>query len=478
MPQADRLRLLPFPLLLLHFLLSPGTIAASAAAAPRDVLLITVDTLRADHLSAYGHPRALSPQVDALAARGALFENAIAASSSTAPSHASIMTSRYPREHSIGTNNGGTRLSGGVTLAEHFRDAGYDTAAFVGNFILQPRIGLDRGFAVYDADLPDRELNRPGFFERRAEATGARAVAWLERPRTQPFLLWVQLQDPHGPYTPPDSFAVDAQPKTGESEPDLPLLPRNSGVNGIPAYQHLDGVARASEYVARYEGEVRYADEWIGRLVAAAEAASGERGLVVLLTNDHGESLGEFGFWFQHGHATTPELARSPFIVVAPGVAPQRRSELVHHVDVMPTLVELAGLEPAAAGSGVSLAPFLREGPGRAVPERTVFCDVGWESGAYRGRSYVRVRGSLDLWSRWASGRSDAPGSPPASLLQLESWQRGADGRWVAEGDPAEWRPTIEQYLLKHEPMVEAPQLDTDDVERLRALGYVEPAAE
>jgi len=167
----------------------PGTEAAK----PRSVLLITIDTLRADHVRAYGSEVAQTPSIDALAARGVLFENVIAAASVTAPSHASILTSRFSREHTIGTVNGTTRLVGGETLAEHFSQAGYDTAAFVGNFVLRPEIGLDRGFALYDADLPSAEANRPTRFERRAEATTRRALDWLRAPREQPFFLWVQL---------------------------------------------------------------------------------------------------------------------------------------------------------------------------------------------------------------------------------------------------------------------------------------------
>ncbi|MCP4906588.1 MAG: sulfatase-like hydrolase/transferase, partial [bacterium] len=136
-----------------------------------DVLLITIDTLRADYVHAYGFPLEITPSIDALAERGVLFENAIAAATLTAPAHASIMTSRYVREHSIGSRNGDTRLDELSTLAESFSEAGYATAAFVSNAVLRRRIGLDRGFDTYDDELPSREQNRGNYFERIAEET-------------------------------------------------------------------------------------------------------------------------------------------------------------------------------------------------------------------------------------------------------------------------------------------------------------------
>ena len=168
--------------------------AAAGCGPPPDapnVLLVTIDTLRPDHLGAYGFPGESSPNLDALAARGVVFERAIAASARTAPSHASLFTSRWVRDHSIGYHNGSTRLGDEVTLAALLSEAGYDTAAFVGNSMLRRRVGLDRGFAVYDDTLPDAERNRP-VFERVAAKTTPRALEWLARPRRRPFFLWVQ----------------------------------------------------------------------------------------------------------------------------------------------------------------------------------------------------------------------------------------------------------------------------------------------
>ena len=177
----------------------------SRAGAPPNVLLVTIDTLRADHLHCYGQPLPTSPNIDAFAARSVLFERAIAASGYTGPAHSAIMTSKYPRRNSMGFSNGLLALDGVETLAEVFRRGGYDTAAFVSNGVLGTRSGLNRGFDVYDDEFPSLESSR-GVFERLATQTVERALTWLGTARTKPFFLWVHFQDPHGPYMPPPPY--------------------------------------------------------------------------------------------------------------------------------------------------------------------------------------------------------------------------------------------------------------------------------
>ena len=224
-------------------------LACSRAHSTRpDVLLITVDTLRADYLSAYGFPFETSPQVDALAAEGVLFERAISGSSRTVPAHASIMTSRYTREHSVGYLNGKSALRDRVTLADLFRDAGYATAGFIGNILLTRNTGLGRGFDLFDDEIETPELNRPNIVERLAEDTTRRAIEWLAEEREAPAFLWVHYQDPHGPYTPPaeDANRFDLPGPPGEKP--LALAKSNVGTKsrgGIPPYQVLPGLRHA-----------------------------------------------------------------------------------------------------------------------------------------------------------------------------------------------------------------------------------------
>lgn len=284
-----------------------------------DVLLVTIDTLRADWVHAYGFERETTPRIDGLAARGVLFENAIAAATLTAPAHASMMTSRYARQHSIGTLNGETKLAGIETLAERFRAGGYETAAFVSNVVLRRRSGLDLGFDVYDDELVAGEQNRRAYFERVAADTAARALAWIEGRGAKPVFVWLHLQDPHGPYTPPDEYRGRLGEVPLRLTRPLEVLADNTGQAGIPAYQVLGDERAPAVYAARYGEELLYADHAVGDVVDAIELHAADRGSVVLLTADHGESMGEQGWYFQHGHATTPDLARVPFIVVAPG---------------------------------------------------------------------------------------------------------------------------------------------------------------
>lgn len=285
-----------------------GCDGSSPPARP-DLLLITLDTLRADHLGAYGAPAGSTPELDRLAERSVVFERMLAASSRTAPSHASIFSSRFARAHSVGFANGSTRLADGATLASRLAQAGYETAAFVSNSMLKRRIGLDQGFARYDDALPDSEANRP-VFERVAVKTTASALAWLAGPRAHPRFLWVHYNDPHGPYTPPPEFVKPEVVSAPESA--LPELAIERGLGGIPAYQVIGGERGPGQYRARYAGEIRYLDASIARLVASFLASATDAGAVVAVTADHGEALGEEGLYFSHGLGRRPTSRTSP----------------------------------------------------------------------------------------------------------------------------------------------------------------------
>jgi arylsulfatase A-like enzyme len=369
------------------------------------------------------------------------------------------MTSRWVRDHSIGHRNGSTRLTNeAVTLATIFSEASYDTAAFVSNPLLQRRVGLDLGFGHYDDDMTEVDSNHDDAFERLAEQTTDRAVHWLTGLRGAAYFLWVHYNDPHGPYTPPEPYLNDFAPDAVADEKALPVLSIDRGWFGIPAYQELPGLRRVSEYRSRYSGEIRYFDAEFARLLKAAERSAAPRGLVVLVTSDHGESFGERNFYFSHGYATTPDLAHVPMLLRAPGIEPGRRTELVHHVDILPTLLETAGLPAPAKTSGIALGAALRgEIP---FPDRTVFCDVGAEVGAYRGDLYLRARLGASLgdtrkgdWSAHRWGRDGLDPAPAAEAL------RGA----------------IEDYSRDSTAMNAAAELTGDEAERLRALGYLGP---
>ncbi len=420
-----------------------------------DLLLITVDTLRADHVGAYGAPAGSSPELDRLAERSVVFERMLAASSRTAPSHASIFSSRFARAHSVGFANGSTRLAEGATLASRLAAAGYETGAFVSNSMLKRRIGLDQGFAHYDDALPDSEANRP-VFERVAAKTTARALEWLARPRSRPRFLWVHYNDPHGPYTPPPELVNAASSPT--PEPALPALAVDRGLGGIPAYQVIGDEREPSQYRARYAGEIRYLDASIGRLLEAFLASA--TGAVVAVTADHGEALGEEGLYFSHGFGTAPNLAHVPFLLFADGLAPRRVAGLVHHVDILPTLLEAAGLPIPEDLDGISLLGIAR-GTGRPPADRALFVDVGEEVSVYRGGIFVRARIGPALGFVAAGSRM------AYHWLSDESWPAG-------ERSPGLER-LVDDYAGNRVPLLPAPPLDEEDAERLRALGYAVP---
>jgi len=430
-----------------------------------NVLLITIDTLRADRLSSYGYPYETSPSIDALAAQGVLFERAIAASSKTVPSHASIMTSKYVREHSIGHGNGDSSLAAEPTLAEHFRSAGYATGGFVGNILLMREMGLDRGFDHFDDELRTAERNRPMVVERLAEPTTRRAMDWLAQQTERPFFLWVHYQDPHGPYTPPDAYEsrFSIAPSPGGDE--ILDVGGNSAEGVIPAYQQLDGLRSVTEYEGRYAGEIAYADQWIGTLVGAVEDHSSGRGAIIVLTSDHGESFGEEGRYFEHTHATTPDVAHVPLILRASGLPGQKRAELVSHVDILPTVLELAGLELPEGHGGVALGPVLRGED--LLPDRFVYCDNGPQVSAYKGNRFLRLRGVERAWR--GEGESFLTQAPPWQRYRWEPRQR-----WSRVSTPAPLPKTVLEYAASTVEMNMREPPSGRERELLRALGYLD----
>ena len=214
-----------------------------AALRPLNVLLVTIDTLRPDHLHCYGYPDVETPTLDALAQRGVLFENAVAQTPLTPPSHASIFTGQNPNVHKVRNTGGFILPATSHPLARILSEQGWDTAAFIGSAVMKKLFGFDNGFAVYDDEMP-RPGNRNEFREdpeRKASVVVDHAIEWLsKRPAGKPFFLWVHLYDPHIPYQPPAEFARKYQ--------------------GRP-----------------YDGEIAYADQQLGRLFAAKSQAGRDR---------------------------------------------------------------------------------------------------------------------------------------------------------------------------------------------------------
>jgi choline-sulfatase len=403
--------------------------AAAAAAAyflagprPRpNVLLVTIDTLRADRLGCYGYRSGDTPVLDALAARGVRFPIAVAHAPLTAPSHASILTGLLPLGHGVRDNGTFVLPPSPTTVAEVFRGAGYRTAAFVSGFPLDHRFGFARGFETYDDRLlRGGDTRRASYVERSATATTNEAVAWV-RATPAPWLAWVHYFDPHSPYEPP---------------PDL-----------------------AARFAASpYDGEVASVDRELGRLLAAAEA--GPARTLVLVTSDHGESLGEHGE-ATHGVFVYDSTLRVPWIMAGPRIPRGRAPSVVARgIDVAPTLLDYAGLRAPGAMQGRSLRPAAdgREMEDAPAYAESLFCqlNLGWAP--------------LHAWrtARWKL--IDAPRPELYDLATDPAEARDVSSARREEADTL--RSGLRRALETHPP--EASTVPSDEArERLRALGYV-----
>jgi len=349
-----------------------------------NLLLVSIDTCRADHLSAYGYARETSPQLDELAAAGVLFEAAYCQVPDTTPSHASLLTSTFPDRH--GSANGlplGTELP---TLAEVLRERGFATAAFVsGATMTAAHSGLERGFEVYDDRMTAVGSNgaeHPN--ERPARQTTARALRWLDRrDAARPFFLFVHYFDPHALYAPPAPYDTLFAPSAG---PRTLLSPED-----VPSYARLEGLQDLESYVARYDGEIRYVDDQLRRLLEHLREQGVLEDTVIAVTADHGEDLGEHELWFSHGWRLYDPSLHVPLVIAAPGRLPAglRVPDPVQSVDLLPTLLELLGVAVPASAQGASLLDLVRapgSDPGRALLARTT-----------KTRTYLRLSRREDL---------------------------------------------------------------------------------
>jgi arylsulfatase A-like enzyme len=388
---------------------------------PPNVLLVTIDTLRWDRLGAYGHASAATPVLDGLARRGVRFTTAIAHAPLTAPSHASILTGRNPLGHGVRDNGAFALPKEPRTLAEVFRDAGYSTAAFVSGFPLDHRYGFARGFETYDDRLQrGSDSRRAPYVERSAADVSRSALAWMKGARS-PWLAWVHYFDPHAPYDPP---------------PDL--------------------LARFA--ASPYDGEIASVDRELGALLKAAD--TGAYRTLVLVTSDHGESLGEHGE-ATHGVFVYDATLRVPFLLAGAGVARGRVSDVVARgIDVLPTLVDYAGLAVPHGVDGRSLRPaangkVMADAPAYA---ESLFCslNLGWsELHALRSARYKLIEAPRAEFYDVVADPGELRDVLDANAGEAEALRAGL--RQALETRPPD---------AAHEPGTEAR-------ERLRALGYV-----
>jgi arylsulfatase A-like enzyme/Flp pilus assembly protein TadD len=386
-------------------------------------VLVTIDTLRADHIGCYGAEQATTATLDALAARGVRFETAISPAPLTLPAHATLLTALDPPEHGV-RGNARYRLRNDVpTLAERMRASGFATAAFVSAFVLERRFGLARGFDRYDDRVGVQALDA-GVASRPADATVDAALAWLEN-APERFFLWLHLYDPHAPYEPPEPWAA----------------------------RHLG---------RPYDGEIAFADAELGRLLAAIDARFPATGTVVIVTSDHGESLGEHGE-VTHSFSIYDATQHVPLLMAGPGLPAGKvvSSGLARLADVAPTLLALAGAEGLASATGRSLLPLVRSETEPAprfawVETLATQLEFGWSP-------LLGVRTETHKYVRAPRPELYALASDPGETENLAAEQpelvAELDALVEARGAAAHAAPNL--------------AADAEVTERLRALGYV-----
>jgi len=398
---------------------------------PRNLLLISLDTLRADHVGCYGYAAAQTPRLDALAHTGLRFETATTVVPLTLPAHSSLMTGTFPAWHGVRDNGGFYLGDDQVTLAEVLHDNGYRTGGFVGAFVLDRRWGIAQGFDRFfdDFDLDKfadaasmDNIQRPG-----AQVVDA-ALPWLMAERDRPFFAWVHLYDAHAPYEAPEPFR-SRFPQTA---------------------------------IGAYDAEIASVDAQVGRLLDALGADGRLAETLVVVVGDHGEMLGEHGEQ-THGFFIYEPVTHIPLIMSGPGLPPRAVPDQVRMVDVMPTALSLLGIDPPKAVQGVSLLPLARGETMSLVAHSESWYPryhYGWSElrAVQDGRfKYVRApRPELYDLERDASERHNHAGDDPARLETLARALDDLEARTKSDAAVAGPRP-----------------VDPETEERLAALGYV-----
>ena len=413
-------------------------LALAACSQPQrpNVLFIVLDTLRKDYLHVYGYPQPVSPAIDALAARGWLFENHLTHASQTIPATLSMLLSRLPAEHGFSPRDPMLFATERplyppdfVFLQEVFRDAGYTTAGFTANPYLTRSNAFDQGFETFVSIAgPGEDLNRS-------------AIAWLTRQtRERPFFAYLHYMDVHQPYQPPARYVERfAAPEAGV------LL---GGNRPLPMQNSRDVAYTRSMYAA----SVAHLDDLVAEVLHQLDSLGLRDDTLVVLTADHGESLGEHAL-LGHGRALYGELVRVPLVMVFPGrLEPGRRvSHLSQHIYLAPTILQLAGIDPPREFRGTSVFE----------PAERVFLEIG----TWRG---VVAEGSKLLWNQ-ATGEqqlfalSDELDSAPREDAEIATrLQAQLDGYLAL--DPNRNAPGGPQP---------GNNWSKDEIERLRALGYL-----
>jgi arylsulfatase A-like enzyme len=404
--------------------LSAGACSGSRPAAPGPVVLISIDTLRADRLPVYGYQKGRTPALDAFAKTAVVFDRAYSHAPQTLPAHASMFTGRLPFEHAVRDNLGFTLAPGAVTLASRYRAAGLKTGGFVSAYVLRPETGIGQGFDVFDASFPPMAGDRsPAQVQRSGLDTLAAAETWLRTLESERFFLFFHIYEPHKPYKPPDRFA------------------------GLDPY----------------DGEVAFADEIVGKLLTALQQRGWYDNATVVVLADHGEGLGDH-IEEEHGLFLYDEVVRVPWMMKLPRSqsAGRRVTAPIQHIDLFPTLMALGSLAPAPGLRGRDLTPVL-SGTGGSLPPQGIYAEA----------LYPRYHFG---WSELQSLTDDRFRYIKAPREELYDLERDPGERTNVAADRAQSAAALRSAL---DALVAGRDLDRpaavsdEDRQRLAALGYV-----
>ena len=388
-----------------------------------NVLLITIDTIRPDRFSCYSTKYLKTPHIDALAAKGALFDRAIAHNPLTLPSHVNILLGTTPLYHGVHQNSKSIVTEDFLTMAEYLKSKAYSTAAFIGAFPLDSRFGLPQGFDVYDDSLPSKASIEFAYPEKKAEKVIKAALGWIEKQDSKWF-AWVHIWDPHVPYIPPEPFKSQFK--------DDP-----------------------------YSGEVAYVDSELGKMFDRLEENNLMENTYIILTGDHGESLGEHGE-LTHGYFAYNSTLWVPLIIAGPGVGAIRIDEYVSHVDIFPTVCDILGIKEPSFLQGISLMPLMK---GKKIKKRAIYFE---SLDAYYNRGWAPLRGFVEERKKFID-------SPLPEFYDMED-DFDEEKNLVQKINLDEYR----KKLRKIEEEFSSPQraqgrqkIDREAQEKLRSLGYI-----
>jgi arylsulfatase A-like enzyme len=407
-----------------------------------NILVIDVDTLRADHLGCYGYAKPTSPAIDKLASEGALFESCYAPGIPTTPAHATIYSGMHPVSHNIVSHGGAADLDRKIPVPpELLQNAGFTTCAVDNLFDIKP--WLARGYEFY--------INPSHRHKMRllvsCEEINARAIPWLRQHAGEPFFLFVHYWEPHTPYLPPVRYRqfYDGADPFDPANHELEPMKRTPfwGMWGDTWFRKLGNVTDPDYIVSLYDGEIRHVDDGIAELLQALEDTGVGDDTLVLLTGDHGEVMVKNGIYFDH-HGLYEDNIRVPLIVKWPGRIPagRRVSQFVQHMDFAPSLLRWANAEVPSSVEGSDLRGLAEGTDTTPLWDRVVCCENTWQSKwAVRTAQHkfilsrqpdhhgMPVRELYDLKAD-PDEATNLAGEQPAIVDELEAWLEG----WIADG--------------------------------------------